>query len=218
MKINYSFKDLDLKKRALTHPSACRENKEESYERLEFLGDKILNFVIADLLWIQYPNTSEAHLSVMHSNLVNTTCLAKIANSIDLGSALHLDASEERNKGRSKSKILENSLEAIIGAIYLDSDLKTVKALIADLWKDSIEDSAMITQRDAKSLLQEWAQKYGKPIPVYKVKNSEGDSHNPIFTIEVNVEGMLPCEAIGSSKKIAQQNAATKMLDIINNE
>ncbi len=218
MKIDYAFKNQALLKTALTHPSVCKDNKEQSYERLEFFGDKVLSLIIAKLLWEKHANASEAELSVMHSNLVNTTCLAEIASKIDLGSSINMDAGEIQNKGRTNAKILENALEALIGAIYLDSDYQATTAIVSELWADHISDIQSTLKRDAKSLLQEWAQKNGKPIPVYKVINEIGDAHNPTFTIEVSVDGLEPVAAEGTSKKTAQQLAAKTLLSKINHE
>ena len=218
MKIDYSFKDPTLLKKALTHPSLCRDNKEQSYERLEFFGDKILSLVIAKLLWDNHPDASEADLSVMHSNLVNTKCLAEVASKIDLGSSIQMEAGEELNKGRTNAKILENAMEALIGAVYLDSDFNTITEFVSNLWADHLSDTSSTQQRDAKSILQEWAQKNGKPIPEYTVISELGNAHNPIFVIQVSVDGVEPVTAEGSSKKTAQQIAAKKLLKNITHE
>ncbi len=218
MKIDYIFKDNKLLEKALRHPSTCKDNKSDSYERLEFFGDKVISLLIAELLWEKHPNASEAELSVMHSNLVNTKCLAEVASKIDLGSSIQMDAGEELNKGRTNAKILENAIEALIGAIYLDSDHLTTAKIVRNLWDGHLHDMASIQLRDSKSILQEWAQKNGKPIPEYKVTSEIGNAHNPVFTIEVTVQGIEPASASGTSKKIAQQEAAKNLLKRINNE
>ncbi len=218
MKINYIFKDPSLFKIAMTHPSATREKKLHSYERLEVFGDRVLSLIIAKLLWEKHPEASESELSVMHSNLVNTNCLAEIASSIDLGSSIDMDAGEVQNKGRTNAKILENALEALIGAIYFDSNYEATTKVITDLWSKHISDVQTTLKRDAKSLLQEWAQQNGKPIPLYTVINEIGNAHNPTFTIQVSVEGIEPVTAEGLSKKTAQQAAAKKLLSKISHE
>jgi len=217
MKIDYTFKNESLLEKALTHPSLYKDDRLKSYERLEFFGDKVLNFILAELLFQKHPDASEASLSVMHSNLANTKCIVDVAQDIALGDFIKMELSEVRNLGKENSKVLENAMEAVIGAIYLDSDLAQTQEVVAGLWSKYIDDLETISQRDSKSMLQEWAQKHTKPIPEYTVKQKTGDSHNPVFTIEVAIQGLEPITAEGPSKKSAQQKAAAKLLNIIKN-
>lgn len=211
----YKFKDESLLNHALTHPSVNKNDKSKSYERLEFLGDKIIGLIIANELWKKYPEASEADLSVMHGNLANTETMSKICKKIGLDKLIILDKGEELRGGRSNQNILEDAMEAYIAAIYLDSDFSNASNYVSTYWGEFVDNCSVIRERDAKSILQETAQKMGKDIPVYKVINTEGSAHSPIFTIEVIVNGFDPVTSIGNNKKDAQQAAAKLMLQKI---
>jgi ribonuclease III len=216
MRINYIFKDKKLLEEALTHPSMCRDKEIRNYERLEFLGDSVIGMFIAELTYKKFPNLSEGQLSLMQSNLVNTKVLADIAKEIGLGEELIMDYGEKKNNGNNNPRNLENALEALIAAIYIDGGFINTRRIIRELWKEKIKNVKELCVRDAKSLVQEWAQKNGKPLPVYSLINNEGTPHNPTFTIELKVEGENPVLGKGKSKKEAQLQAAQILLSIIN--
>lgn len=214
MDINYHFKNNELLKIALTHPSVTKsKNKNHlNYERLEFLGDSVLNLVIAEIIYHTYDSCDEGELSVIHANLINTDSISKIAKNIKLDQYIILDAGEEASGGRGNIKNLENAMEALIGAVFLDSDYTTVKKFISDLWQELICNHDEITKKNNKSLLQEYAQKLYNQLPVYKIEDKVGSSHLPIFTISVEISPVGKEYAQGKSKKQAEQLAAEKML------
>jgi ribonuclease III len=209
--IPYNFKNQSLLENALTHPSAKKSKVD--YERMEFFGDSILSMVIAEILYRERSHDDEGKLSIMHSNLVNCNSLVKIANIIDLGSFLIMDGGEEDCGGRSNERNLENAMEALIAAVYLDSDYETVTQFVRGLWSDLINDKSIL-DKDKKSLLQEWAQSHDYGLPIYTLISRIGMPHSPIFTIEVSVKQF---KGIGSgrSKKESEHNAAADLLKVI---
>lgn len=212
MKLSYAFKNSKLLDEALTHPSLRKNKGVQGYERLEFLGDSIIGMIIADLIYHKFPQLPEGQLSVMLSNLVNTKAMSDIALNIGLSENMKMDYGEEKNGGRQNHKNLEDCLESLIAAVYLDSDFLTVKQLVAELWEEKINQVESLTIRDAKSLIQEWAQKHGKVLPDYKVIEQSGSAHDPSFSIELTVEGLMPVIGKGKSKKQAQLEAAQLLL------
>jgi len=215
MKIDYNFKDHKLLNQALTHPSLRKNKGVQGYERLEFLGDSIIGMIIAELIYHKFPQLPEGQLSVMLSNLVNTKAMSDIALNIGLSENMKMDYGEEKGGGRQNNKNLENCLESLIAAVYLDSDFITVKKLVSELWKEKISNVEALSIRDAKSLVQEWAQKNGKPLPSYKLIEQGGSPHDPSFRIELTVEGLMPVVGKGKSKKQAQLEAAQLLLESI---
>ena len=215
MKIEYKFKNEDLLQEALTHPSYCKgkHSNKPNYQRLEFLGDAILSSIIAEYLYKKYHDMNEGELSISQSHLVKTSSLADVARSIDLGESLLLDIGEEKNNGRDKDRNLENAMEALIAAVYLDSDFLTVKTFISNLWADQLDNIFVL--KNSKSLLQEWAQKNGKPIPKYTTIETSGSQHEPIFKVQVDVNGLDSCIGKGKSKKVAEHDAATQILKLV---
>lgn len=211
IKINYTFKNKDLLAEALTHPSLSVLGK-ASYERLEFFGDNVLNLIIAEILYNRFPDMPEGKLSLMHSNLVRTQTLAQIAREISIHHELQMAKSEEQAGGRSNENNLENALEALVGAVFLDSDYNTTKAIFTRLWDYFLQDENLILNKNPKSLLQEWSQKMHKRIPEYTVIHEEGEAHDKTFTVELRI-GNLPAElGVGKSIKQAQIEAASKFI------
>lgn len=213
--IGYKFKDKSLEKTALTHPSAAKNNRKESYERLEFLGDKLIGMIVAARLWEVYPDASESDLSLMHANLVNTKTMASAAKMIGLDKLLIFDKGEEQKEGRKNPNILEDAMEAYAAAIFLDSDITILASFINELWQSFVADVSMIQERDSKSMLQEKLQKMGLAIPNYVVDETKGSAHNPTFTISLEVKDIGKVSAHGKTKKEAQQNVAKLMLEKI---
>lgn len=213
MQLNYSFKNQLLLEEALTHPSLCKNNDIASYERLEFLGDSVIGLYVAEMVYSLLPNASEGELSITHSMLIGTKTLAEIANELGLSKTIKMDTGEEKNGGRTNPNNLENALEALMGALYLDAGPEITRELVQTLWQDKLTDLNIEAIKSPKSVLQEWAQKGGKPIPAYKVTKQEGSSHEPQFTVALSVEGLDTVEAYGKSKKEAEVSAARIMLN-----
>jgi ribonuclease-3 len=212
MKISYKFRNPLLLKKALEHPSFTKSQdpSQSEYERLEFFGDSILSMVINEILYKNFSNATHSQLSIMHSNLVNSESLAEIARSINLGESLIIDSGEDMAGGRDSRTNLEDTMEALIAAIYLDSDYKSVYKFIKDLWSDLLQ-STDLMKKDKKSQLQELSQKFFSKLPTYQVVTKIGSSHEPIFTISVEV-AELQGIGTGKSKKEAEQQAAGNLL------
>jgi len=214
--IEYTFKEEAILETALTHPSLnSRTNDHNNYERLEFLGDKVLSLIIAKYLMENFPNESEGNLSKRHAVLVSGATLAIIASKIDLPSMLKLSNGEKKIGGISNKNNLENALEALIGAIYLDSDFDHAQKFILNFWKDSFNQN-LILMRDPISELQEIIQGKFKKLPQYFTEKCGGLDHQPIFlsTLEIDeIEHKFQAE--GNSKKEAQKNVAKIALEFI---
>ncbi len=210
----YTFKDKTLLQIALTHPSAISRNNSSGYERMEFLGDSILNAVIADIIYNKFSDYSEGELSTIIANLVNSKTLVKIATELNLAEKIILDSGEELGGGRDNPNNLENALEAVIAAIYLDSDFYTVKDIINRWWAGFFQDTEKLFQKDHKTQLQELVQKRYKILPKYKTKSKVGEPHNPTFTVSVSLNEHTTI-AQGKTKREAEQKAAYKMLNHI---
>ena len=213
-KINYKFKNKSLIDLAFTH-SSFKNKKNKNYERLEFLGDRVLALVISEDLFLKYPTEDEGALSKRLSDLVSKQKLLEVANEISIKEMLKIDQFEKRNlKLKKNISILSDVCEALIGAIYLDSDLENARKFISKYWKKKISKNILPPQ-DPKSLLQEFAQKKGLNLPKYILKKKEGPPHNPRFEIEVFLKGIRKFSAIAKTIKIAEINAAKKMVDYI---
>ncbi len=213
-KINYKFKNKSLIDLAFTH-SSFKNKKNKNYERLEFLGDRVLSLVISEDLFLKYSNENEGALSKRLSDLVSKQKLLEVANEISIKEMLKIDQFEKRNlKLKKNISILSDVCEALIGAIYLDSNLENAKKFISKYWKKKISKNILPPQ-DPKSLLQEVAQKKGLNLPKYILKNKEGPPHNPRFEVEVFLKGIRKFSAIAKTIKIAEINAAKKMVDYI---
>ena len=214
-RLGYQFQDRDLILRALTHPSAvtarAAEGQRASYQRLEFLGDRVLGLVIADMLFGAFPNADEGDLHRRHASLVRKETCAEIGAEMGLGEALLLDEGEAKSGGRGKVTILGDACEAVIGAVYRDGGLTAAGALITRFWENRIEGDHR-PKRDPKSMLQEWAQAQGLPVPDYRLVEELGPPHAPRFLIRVDVEGHQSEAGEGSSKREAEQAAATRLL------
>ncbi|OAM84245.1 ribonuclease III [Devosia elaeis] len=212
-RLGYRFADLDLLERALTHSSAISPAKriDRSYQRLEFLGDRVLGLVVADMLYRRYPKSNEGDLSRTLNTLVRKETCAEIARQLDLGREMILGDSEARSGGADKDAILGDITEAIIGAIYLDGGLEPARAFIERNFEDVLA-GGQASRADAKTTLQEWAQARGLEPPAYVLVGRTGPDHAPEFTIAVDLSGYDRLEATGSSKKIAEHKAAQLFL------
>ena len=215
-RLGHRFARPELLVRALTHPSAAhrRGAREDSYERLEFLGDRVLGLIVADLLLRRFPEENEGELALRHAGLVRRETLAQIAEELDLGSHLRLAKGEAAAGERDNPAILADSCEAVISAVYLDGGLDAARALVEPLWTPLLE-AALEPPRDAKTILQEWAQARGLPLPDYREVGRTGPDHGPVFTVEVAVQGHPPAAGEGRSKRLAEQAAAGLLMSRI---
>ena len=211
-KIGYVFNDKTLLIQAVTHRSA----KGLHNERLEFLGDSILGFVIAEALYNKFPDLSEGDLTRMRSSLVKGVTLAKLAADFGLGEFLVLGQGELKSGGHKRESILEDVIEAIIGAVFLDSDLETCKSLILSWFTAHLSVIKPGGHKDPKTRLQEYLQGRKIPLPQYEVINIEGKSHNQTFTISCTTEVLADVVITkASSRRKAEQTAAQQVLDKI---
>lgn len=212
------FKNLKLYQQVFIHRSYLNETAEqlESNERLEFLGDSILSFVVSSYIFEKYKDLPEGELTNLRSVLTNTLTLAVVSKKLDLGSRLKLSKGEEGSGGRDNKTLLANTLEALIGGIYIDQGLPSVKefiekAIIAEI------DEIIQTQglKDPKSKLQEKTQEIHKVSPVYKIISEEGPDHSKIYTVGVFLRTRLLAEGVGKSKQEAEKEAAKNALKTI---
>src|SRR3989344_3648257 len=210
------FKNQKLFEQAFTHRSFLNEAKEElgSNERLEFLGDSILSFVVSEYLYITYPNFEEGTLTNLRSLLVNTKSLAAKAAMLEFGGLLLLSKCEIESKGRENLSLLADSFEAFIGALFIDKGIDEVKRFIKDtVLADADAFVQKKTFKDPKSLLQEQIQATKRTSPVYKVISEEGPPHAKLFTVGVFIEEVLMGQGKGKSKQEAEEKAATEGLE-----
>ena len=211
--IDYRFADQQLLQEALTHRSRGASN----YERLEFLGDSVLNLVVSSRLFELKPGASEGDLSRMRARLVRGESLTEIASDLALGKQLNLGEGEMKSGGFRRASILADAFEALLGAIFLDSDYASCRTVILDLFDPLIEKLPSIEElKDAKSRLQEWLQGRGRPLPEYTLLREEGANHVKQFHVQCRIadDGSL-MEASGSSRRRAEQAAAAKMLELL---
>ena len=219
MRINYSalekkikcnFKNKDLLIKSLTHKSF---NKDNNYEKLEFLGDRVLGLIIAKKLLEIYPNEKEGILDKKFASLVNKKTCLEIAKKIDLHKYV-LTFNVKNRKNLIEDKVLADCCEALLGSIYLDKGFIVVEKVILNLWSNNIKDS-VVTQIDAKTKLQEFSLKRFKRLPIYKLISNSGPRHMPIFKVAVKLQDTKFYTAQGKSKKDAEQNAAILCLQNI---
>src|ERR1700761_9225873 len=212
-RLGYKFADPELLDRALTHSSAVAPAKRiaQSYQRLEFLGDRVLGLVVADMLYRRFPKATEGELSRSLNALGRKETCAMIARELQLGPELNLGDSEARTGGAEKEAILGDVIEALLGAVYMDGGLGPAFEIIERLFGEHIGQSG--TERaDAKTTLQEWAQGKGLEPPPYVEVERHGPDHAPEFTIAVKLDGFAELTATGPSKKLAEHKAAEAFL------
>ena len=210
-RLNYQFQDASFLHLALSHRSVGGANN----ERLEFLGDAILSFVIANALYQQFPKAQEGQLSRLRASLVKGVTLAELAIELNVGEALLLGAGERRNGGQRRESILADAVESIIGAIYLDSDINTCEQLILKWFHTRLGDLDLQTnQKDPKTLLQEFLQARKRPLPEYTLLETTGKDHQQTFSIACHVAMLSEAtNAKGSSRRIGEQKAAALALE-----
>ncbi|MBI4803132.1 MAG: ribonuclease III [Elusimicrobia bacterium] len=211
--IEYSFKDKELLAQALTHKSYSTERGQAGFnERLEFLGDSVLGLIVAYYLFTKYPCEDEGYLSKVKSVLVSRTNLARWAKDLNLGEHVFLGVGESQTGGMKRSSILANSLEALIGAVYLDGGLEKAFVLVSR-WLD--RPGASSVETDYKSTLQELIQKRHKKPPEYEIMHTEGPEHEKVFTVRVKIGRKVLGVGAGKNKKEAQQAAARNAFDYL---
>jgi ribonuclease-3 len=212
-RLGHEFADPELLRRALRHSSAAQsaQGSGPDNERLEFLGDRVLGLVIADMLLKAFPGEEEGKLARRFNALVRRETCAAVAREIDLGAVLVLGKAEVQSGGQKKETILADACEAVLAALYLDGGLAAASRFIHRLWGPRLQDMTA-PPRDPKTLLQEWAQGRGLPHPQYRIIGRSGPDHAPDFEVEVNVRGFAPTTGQGASKRRAEQNAARSML------
>lgn len=213
-KLKYKFKDRKLLKTALTHSSYANETSVESNERLEFLGDAVLGFVVARVLYDRYPEATEGTLSKMRSAIVSRMNFAHFAGELKIDKQLLLGKGEENTGGRLRQSNLAGAFESVIGAIFIDGGYRKVYGIITKLLKDCLNGDEEIF-RDYKTRLQEIAQKKFRKVPKYKVVLEEGPPHDKSFHIEVKLGRKCFGKGIGRNKKQAEQEAAKEGLESI---
>ncbi|MCB9989957.1 MAG: ribonuclease III [Rhodospirillales bacterium] len=206
--LDYHFKQTELLERALTHSST---GAAKNYERLEFLGDRVVGLVMAHMLWETFPKESEGDLAKRHAALVQGKMLAKLARLIKLGDAMQLSDAERAAGGSSNENILADGLESVIGAMYVDGGLEDCERVIKRLWGNSIHIMKAPPQ-DPKTALQEWAQGRALPLPSYELVGKAGPDHAPTFEVKVTVEGYPPWTSEGKSRRKAEKDAAAMLL------
>ncbi len=210
--IGYGFKDRRLLTTALTHSSARGATPMRGdYERLEFLGDRVLGLAIAEMVSQAFPAASEGELARKFNQLVRGGTCALVAARIGLGAQLVLSESEAVHGGRGKETILADAMEAVLGAIFLEAGFDVARGVVGKLWTPLLEGLPEVAV-DPKSALQEWAQAKGLALPDYKEKARKGPDHAPKFMSEVKVVGYAPALGEGTSKRAAEQAAATAFL------
>ena len=207
-KLGYSFKTRAFLQQALTHSSKAGS---ANNERIEFLGDRVLNLVIAENLFKIFPDENEGSLAKRHSGLVQGRMLFIIGGILAIGDYVNMSDSERQGGGANNENIISDATEATLGAIFLDGGLDAARDVILRLWGDNIQ-TLTEAHQDPKTELQEWVQARGLPLPEYDIVHRSGPDHAPLFEVEVRVKGYDPISAEGASRSKAEKSAATRML------
>ncbi len=214
-KINYQFSDIKLLQTALTHRSASSQHN----ERLEYLGDALLGSVIASQLYSQFPNADEGELSRLRAFLVKEKALFELAQQLDIGDFINLGGGELKSGGFRRASILSDTFEAIIGAVYLDSDFLTVEKFVLNIYQKNLSALSLgMAQKDPKTRLQEWLQSRNIGVPEYEVVRSSGKDHAKSYWVSCKIDYQsIQSEGYGASRRKAEQDAASKILEKIVN-
>lgn len=215
-RINLNFNNIGLLARALTHRSYINEHKEaiEDNERLEFLGDAVLDFLVGAWLYNRFPEMSEGQLTRLRAALVGNAQLADFSRKLDLGAAMRVGRGEDESGGRERLALLGATLEAVIGALYLDGEIRAVKSFVEPLLETAVNQILLARgDLDPKSLLQEWSQAQGFGAPTYRTVSDSGPDHDKCFGVEVIINGQVCGIGSGHSKQEAAKMAAKVALD-----
>ncbi len=210
-RLGYGFARPELLLEAITHASTAGTGKRISYERLEFLGDRVVGLAVAELLIGCFPNEAEGPLAKRFAVLVSRETLAEVAGDLDLSQVIRMAPSEEAGGGRENAATLADVCEAVIGALFLDGGYETAAQLVQRHWRDRVLEDRR-PPRDPKTALQEWAQARGLALPSYREVRREGPAHAPDFTIEVQVASFAPEQGQGRSKRQAEREGAEALL------
>ncbi len=209
--LGYSFIDLGLLRQAISHPSLKQvQNDHQDYERLEFLGDAVLGMIITETIYVKFSDSAEGSLAKIRASLVCKDSICRVAKHLKLEEVIIMTRGEELSGGRSNLNNVENVMEAIIGAIYLDGGLEPARMIVLKLWAALLASGAGAA--DPKSGLQEWSQSRSMSIPRYEVVSREGESHSPTFKVMVTIDDLVPECGEGKSIKSAEKDAASKLL------
>lgn len=213
-RLGYSFRDKDLAVQALTHMSGAggETARRSSYQRLEFLGDRVLGLAVSSMLFAEFPHATEGELSRRLAQLVRKESCFEVGLAWELGSVVRLGAGERHAGGRGRPAILADVCEAVIGAVFLDGGFEVASALVARSWTERMRTPPR-PLRDAKTALQEWAQGLGRPPPVYAETERSGPAHAPKFVVSVLIPGYASSEGQGTSKRSAEQAAAETFMN-----
>ena len=214
--LGHTFARPELLENALRH-SSVSASRVSSNERLEFLGDRVLGLLVAELLYAAYPLEEEGPLARRFTNLVRREALERVAREIDLGAYMTVASSEKVSGSKANASILANACEAVLGAIYLDGGLEAVRGFIYKYWTPLMNED-LAPPQDAKTSLQEWAQARSLALPTYTVVERTGPDHAPKFIMEAAVDGHPGARAKGTSKRMAEQAAAEKLLEQLNGD
>lgn len=208
-KLDYRFRDRSLLEEALTHRTYVNETGAgKDNQRLEFFGDSVLDFLLSDMLLVQFPTSREGELTRIRAALVDEISLARIAAELDLGAALRLGRGEDKGGGRQKRSLLADAFEALLAALYLDGGIDPARRVVADLFRPLFTSPDLLCGRDSKTELQELARLARGQLPRYQLKQVTGPDHDKRFTVEIYLGVELMGEGVGRSKKEAEQDAA----------
>jgi len=211
--LDHRFDRIALLRQAVTHPSADGERgRASAFERLEFLGDRVLGLVVAEMLLERYPDEAEGDLARRQAALVNRDQVARVALALGIDRVLVLSKGEQEAGGHANPAMLADACEAVLGALFQDGGFQAAARIVRACWQPLMEESAA-PPRDAKTALQEWAQARGRPLPSYAVLSREGPAHGPKFHVTVSVTGEAQAEGRGASKRAAEQAAAAALLE-----
>ena len=210
----YRFRDPQLLETALTHSSFLHEhpgNAAEDFERLEFLGDAVVDLVIGEELYRRFPDATEGQLTSLRASLVSSPALAEVGRELALPDKARLGRGEDETGGRGRMGLAASLFESFIGAIYVDGGFEPARAMVLDTMSDALDAIASASTKSAKTMLQEWAQSTKLALPTYRVLETTGPEHRRDFVVEVDVAGNV-ARGTGASKREAQENAAARLL------
>lgn len=212
--LGHDFRDQAVLLAALRHSSlGSRPLAVEGFDRLEFLGDRVIGLVVAEMLLAGYPNDGEGDIARRHARLVNRDSLARLARAVDLGRYLRLSPGEAQSGGRENPAVLADAFEAVVAALYRDGGMTAVRDFLVPQFAPLMAE-VVVPPRDAKTALQEWAQARGLSLPTYRTLEMSGPAHRPRISVEVTIDGLPPQTAEGPSRRAAEQAAAAAMLTL----
>lgn len=211
-RLGYHFRDETLINTALTHPSYGGDHAAAHYQRLEFLGDAVLELAVSRYLYLEKPDFPEGQLTRLRASLVREETLCEVARELGLGPCILLSAGEEKSGGRDKPSILSDVMEAVIAAVYLDGGAEAAFSLVQRALGKRLGEGAAFDALDYKTRLQEHTQQHGGSMPEYRLVSTDGPAHQPVFTVEVLLDGAVIGRGSGKSKRDAQQEAAREAL------